>query len=151
MKNRKTEKRPLIHAGAVFVLVLAAAALLTGYMERTAIQQERDRMTHIAQSIGSETYETLLSEMGKTRVLEAYLIQTGGSYQALKRWPLFCCRRSSYGTCCSLPAGVVEAVYPLAGNEDAVGTQYERGGRRQPGGPGRHGEGRTVISPAPLN
>lgn len=58
----------MIYAGVVFALVLMAALLLTGYMERTAIRQERDRMAPIAKSVGSETYETLLSEMGKTRV-----------------------------------------------------------------------------------
>ena len=78
MEDRKTKKRLRVHAGGVFLLVLAAALLLTWYMERTALEQERDRMNHIAQSVGSETYETLLSEMGKTRGLEAYLIQTGG-------------------------------------------------------------------------
>lgn len=65
----KTEYRLWVHASGVFALVLAAALLLTAYMEYGAIQQDRDRMSHIAQSIGSETYETLLSEMGKTRVL----------------------------------------------------------------------------------
>ena len=75
----------MILAGVVFALVLMAALLLTGYMERTAIRQERDRMAHIAQSVGSETYETLLSEMGKTRVLETYLIQTGGSYEGFEK------------------------------------------------------------------
>ena len=128
MKNRKTEKRPLIHAGAVFVLVLAAAALLTGYMERTAIQQERDRMTHIAQSIGSETYETLLSEMGKTRVLEAYLIQTGGSYQGFEKVAPILLQEEFVRNVLFAPGGVVEAVYPLAGNEDAVGLNMNEEG-----------------------
>ena len=114
-------------------------------MERTAIQQERDRMTHIAQSIGSETYETLLSEMGKTRVLEAYLIQTGGSYQGFEKVAPILLQEEFVRNVLFAPGGVVEAVYPPGGQRRRRRTQYERGGRRQPGGPGRHGEGRTVY------
>lgn len=42
MEDRKTKKRLRVHAGGVFLLVLAAALLLTWYMERTALEQERD-------------------------------------------------------------------------------------------------------------
>ena len=36
-------------------------------------------MEYIARTIESETYETLLLQMDKTSVLQAYLIETGGS------------------------------------------------------------------------
>ena len=128
MENRKTEKRLRIHAGGVFLLVLAAALLLTWYIERTALEQERDRMTHIAQSVGSETYETLLSEMGKTRVLEAYLIQTGGSYAGFERVAPILLEEAFVRNVLFAPGGVVEAVYPLAGNENAVGLNMNEEG-----------------------
>lgn len=51
--DRKTERRLWKHAGGVFALVLAAGLLLTAYMERAGIRQERDRMSHIAQSVGA--------------------------------------------------------------------------------------------------
>ena len=112
----------------MFALVLAAALLLTAYMEYGAIQQDRDRMSHIAQSIGSETYETLLSEMGKTRVLEAYLIQTGGSYQGFEKVAPILLRERFVRNVLFAPGGVVEAIYPLAGNESAMGLDMNEEG-----------------------
>ena len=44
MEDRKTEYRLWVHAGGVFALVLAAALLLTAYMEYGAIQQDRRPM-----------------------------------------------------------------------------------------------------------
>ena len=128
MEDRKTEYRLWVHAGGVFALVLAAALLLTAYMEYGAIQQDRDRMSHIAQSIGSETYETLLSEMGKTRVLEAYLIQTGGSYQGFEKVAPILLRERFVRNVLFAPGGVVEAIYPLAGNESAMGLDMNEEG-----------------------
>lgn len=128
MEDRKTEYRLWVHAGGVFALVLAAALLLTAYMEYGAIQQDRDRMSHIAQSIGSETYETLLSEMGKTRVLEAYLIQTGGSYQGFEKVVPILLRERFVRNVLFAPGGVVEAIYPLAGNESAMGLDMNEEG-----------------------
>ena len=128
MEDRKTKKRLRVHAGGVFLLVLAAALLLTWYMERTALEQERDRMNHIAQSVGSETYETLLSEMGKTRVLEAYLIQTGGSYEGFEKVAPILLEEAFVRNVLFAPGGVVEAVYPLAGNENAVGLNMNEEG-----------------------
>ena len=128
MEDRNTEHRLRRHAAGVFALVLAAVALLTAYMERAAIRQERDRMSHIAQSVGSETYETLLSEMGKTRVLEAYLIQTGGSYEGFENVAPILLREKFVRNVLFAPGGVVEAVYPLAGNENAVGLDMNQEG-----------------------
>lgn len=100
-RNREKERRLLLHAFGVFAGVLLLALLLTAYIEHIAIRQERDRMEHIATSIGSETYETLLSEMGKTRVLEAYLIQTGGSYEGFERIAPIFWRNPSSAMCFS--------------------------------------------------
>ena len=128
MDDRKTERRLWKHAGGVFALVLAAGLLLTAYMERAGIRQERDRMSHIAQSVGAETYETLLSEMGKTRVLEAYLIQTGGSYEGFEKVAPILLREDFVRNVLFAPGGVVEAVYPMAGNEGAVGLDMNQEG-----------------------
>ena len=128
MEGRTNRRHLRVHAGVVFVLVLAAAALLTAYMEHTAILQDRDRMSHIAQSVGAETYETLLSEMGKTRVLEAYLIQTGGSYEGFEKVAPILLEEPFVRNVLFAPDGVVEAVYPLEGNESAVGLNMNEEG-----------------------
>lgn len=125
---REKERWLLLHAFGVFAGVLLLALLLTAYLEHTAIEQERDRMEHIATSIGSETYETLLSEMGKTRVLEAYLIQTGGSYEGFGRIAPILLEEEFVRNVLFAPDGVVEMVYPVAGNEDAVGLNMNEEG-----------------------
>ena len=108
--------------------MLLLALLLTAYIEHIASRQERDRMEHIATSIGSETYETLLSEMGKTRVLEAYLIQTGGSYEGFERIAPILLEEPFVRNVLFAPGGVVEAVYPMAGNETAIGLDMNEEG-----------------------
>ncbi len=127
-RNREKERRLLLHAFGVFAGVLLLALLLTAYIEHIAIRQERDRMEHIATSIGSETYETLLSEMGKTRVLEAYLIQTGGSYEGFERIAPILLEEPFVRNVLFAPGGVVEAVYPMAGNETAIGLDMNEEG-----------------------
>lgn len=82
---RTAKRTPLIHAGRAFVLALAAGLVLVGCMEWSRRNQERDRMGYVASAIGAETYEFMLSEMSKTRVLEAYLIQTSGDYSDFGR------------------------------------------------------------------
>ena len=79
------KRAALAHAGRAFVLALLIGLVLTGGVEWSRLRQERDRMGYIASAVGAETYEFLLSEMSKTRVLEAYLLQTGGDYSDFGR------------------------------------------------------------------
>ena len=81
----RRERPVLAQVIRAFVLVLLAGLVLTGCMEWSHRRQERDRMGYIASGIGAEMYEFLLSEMSKTRVLEAYLIQTDGDYSDFGR------------------------------------------------------------------
>ena len=118
---RTAKRTPLIHAGRAFVLALAAGLVLVGCMEWSRRNQERDRMGYVASAIGAETYEFMLSEMSKTRVLEAYLIQTSGDYSDFGQGRP--CPAAG-GLCAKRPlrAGrIVDGVFPLEGNEDVVG------------------------------
>ena len=121
--------RPAFGRGLrAFMLVFAIGLVLTIYMEHNRLQQERDRMGYIASSIGSETYETLLSQMNKTQVLEAYLVQTGGTYSDFDRISDILLREAFVRNVLFAPNGIVEGVFPLEGNEAVIGlNMYEDG------------------------
>lgn len=118
---RTAKRTPLIHAGRAFVLALAAGLVLVGCMEWSRRNQERDRMGYVASAIGAETYEFMLSEMSKTRVLEAYLIQTCGDYSDFGRVAHVLLREDYVRNVLFAPDGIVDGVFPLEGNEDVVG------------------------------
>ena len=125
----ETRKRPAFTlACKAFAAALLAGILLTAYMAHSRLQQERDRMGYIASSLGSETYEFMLSEMSKTRVLEAYLRQTGGSYEGFDKIADILLREEYVRNVLFAPDGIVEGVFPLEGNEAVIGlNMYEDG------------------------
>lgn len=118
---RTAKRTPLIHAGRAFVLALLAGLVLVGCTEWSRQHQERDRMGYIASAIGAEMYEFMLSEMSKTRVLEAYLIQTGGDYSDFGRVAHVLLREDYVRNVLFAPDGIVDGVFPLEGNEGVVG------------------------------
>ena len=115
-------------AACAFALALLAGLVLTAYMEYDRVRQERDRMGYIASSIGSETYEILLSQMSKTQVLEAYLMQTGGAYEDFGALSGILLREDFVRNVLFAPDGIVDSVFPLEGNEAVIGlNMYEDG------------------------
>ena len=144
---RTAKRTPLIHAGRAFVLALAAGLVLVGCMEWSRRNQERDRMGYVASAIGAETYEFMLSEMSKTRVLEAYLIQTSGDYSTSAGSPMSCCG----GLCAKRPlrAGRDRGrCLSPGGKRGCRRAEHVWGRGRQSGGllPSKK---RRCISPAP--
>ena len=115
------KRAALAHAGRAFVLALLIGLVLTGGVEWSRLRQERDRMGYIASAVGAETYEFLLSEMSKTRVLEAYLLQTGGDYSDFGRVSHVLLREEYVRNVLFAPGGTVEGVFPLEGNEGVLG------------------------------
>ena len=108
---RTAKRTPLIHAGRAFVLALAAGLVLVGCMEWSRRNQERDRMGYVASAIGAETYEFMLSEMSKTRVLEAYLLQAG-TIRTSAGSPMSCCGRTMCETSSSRRTGSWTVSFP---------------------------------------
>ena len=124
----RRERPGLAQVIRAFVLVLLAGLVLTGCMEWSHRRQERDRMGYIASGIGAEMYEFLLSEMSKTRVLEAYLIQTDGDYSDFGRVAHVLLREAYVRNVLFAPDGIVAGVYPLEGNEAVIGlNMYDDG------------------------
>ena len=127
--EQQPRKRPAVRLACLtFLIALLAGLALTGAMERNRLQQEQDRMGYIASAIGSETYEFMLSEMSKTRVLEAYLRQTGGSYEGFEKIADILLREEYVRNVLFAPDGIVEGVFPLAGNEAVIGLNMYHDG-----------------------
>ena len=130
MTDTSAEKK--IHLPAV----LAGVACLVCLLALTAIyqvQQNREetlQMEYIARTIESETYETLLLQMDKTRVLEGYLIETGGSMDSFA--PIaegLLEDNPAIQNVLFAPRGIVTAAFPAAGNEATIGLDLNSSGQ----------------------
>ena len=84
-------------------------------------QEDRLRMEYIARTVEAETYETLLTQMSKTRVSEAHLIETGGSYENFGPIAEGLIRDEAVRSLLFAPDGVVQGIFPLEGNEPVAG------------------------------
>jgi len=128
MKEMSKDRQLLRRAAAVFFLLLAISLTVTAFLLRGSLRQEQERMAYAAHSLAAETYEVMLSEMGKTRVLEAYLLQTGGSFEDFGEIAHVLLREDFVRNVLFAPDGIVSAVFPLEGNEDVIGlNMYEHG------------------------
>lgn len=115
---------------------LAGAACLVCTLVLTAayqVQQNREtrlQMEYIAQTIQAETYETLRLQMDKSRVLEGYLIETGGridSFDPIAEGLLE--DNPAIQNVLFAPQGVVSAAFPYAGNEATIGLDLNSNGQ----------------------
>lgn len=129
VQQKQTDKRhPVVRALQVFLLVLLLGLLLSAYIENSRMRQEKERMGYVASAIRAETYEIMLSEMSKIRVLEAYLMQTGGEYKEFGEIADVLLRDDFVRNVLFAPNGIVEGVFPMAGNEAVIGlNMYEDG------------------------
>ena len=75
--NRASRRAAVLTGVVCFSFFL----ILIGVFVSRHNQEDRLRMEYIARTVEAETYETLLTQMSKTRVSEAHLIETGGSYE----------------------------------------------------------------------
>jgi two-component system LytT family sensor kinase len=115
-KRRLT--RPVVR---VFLLTLACLLLLTAYIQYNRGRREDEQMAYVARTVSAETYETMLSQLSKTRVLEAYLMETGGDYRGFGDIARILLEEDCVRNVLFAPNGVVAAAYPLAGNENVIG------------------------------
>lgn len=115
----------VMSALACFLCLLALT--LAYQFQRT--KEERLQMEYIARTIESETYETLLLQMEKSRVLEGYLIQTGGEFDSF--WPIaegLLEDNAAIQNVLFAPNGIVSCAYPAEGNEATIGLDLNSNG-----------------------
>lgn len=116
-----------ILAGLVCLAILLS---LTAVFHLQLSRQEHLQMEYIARTIEAETYETLLLQMEKTQVLEAHLIETGGSYDSFA--PIaqrLLADNPAIQNVLFAPGGIVARAFPAAGNEETIGLDLNSNGQ----------------------
>ena len=119
--------RPAILAGVICLICLLT---LTVLYQLQHTREERLQMEYIARTIEAETYETLLLQMDKARVLEGYLIETGGtidSFDPIAEGLLE--DNPAIQNVLFAPQGIVTAAFPAAGNEATIGLDLNSSGQ----------------------
>ena len=85
-------------------------------------------MEYISQTVASETFEALIYQMEKTRVLEGHLIETGGSYDTFAPIARRLLEERIVRSLVFAPGGIVRGVFPLEGNEELFGLDLNSDG-----------------------
>ena len=114
-------------AGAICLVCLL---ILTAVYQHQYTREENLQMEYIARTIESETYETLVMQMDKTKVLKAYLIETGGSFESFA--PIAADLLQGQTTVQNVlfaPKGIVSKAFPAEGNEETIGLDLNSRGQ----------------------
>lgn len=128
-ENKATRKLrlPSILAGIACLILLLA---LTVIYQIQVSREQHLRMEYIARNIESETYETLLLQMDKARVLEGYLIETGGSFDSFEPIAKGLLEdNAAIQNVLFAPGGVVARAFPAEGNEATIGLNLNSSGQ----------------------
>lgn len=111
-----------------FLITFLGALLVIGYIQYTNMERKYERANRLAHTIGSETYEILLSQMSKVQVLQAFLIQNDGSYDGIEEIAEILLEDKGVRNILFAPDGIVDYVYPYENNEGVIGlNMYEDG------------------------
>lgn len=117
-------KRVLI----TFLLTLTIVMIVIAYIQYINVEQKKERATHLAHTIGSETYEMLLAQLSKTQVLEAFILQSDGDMEGAQEIAEMLLVEEGVRNVLFAPKGIVEVVYPMENNEEVIGlNMYEDG------------------------
>lgn len=123
MRKNIIKKSVLI--GMLFTFI---GIILTILFQRQITKENKLKMDRIYHSLESETYETLQVQMGKLRVMEGHLIETGGDF---KNFAPIAERMLNDGIVRSFlfaPGGVVKGVFPMEGNEPVYSLDMNTSG-----------------------
>ncbi|MDO5136177.1 MAG: histidine kinase [Eubacteriales bacterium] len=126
----KEKKRGRIYAFAlcsglfVFLLLLG---IIIFYLNQNKKAQSL-HMEYIARTIEADTYEVLLSQMAKCQVLEAYLIETGGSFDTFAPIAEGLLEDKVIRSLIFAPESIVRGIYPTEGNEPVMGLDLTSNG-----------------------
>ena len=129
--DRSPRKRgwgPGLSAALTALACLGVLAALGAFFLGQQRQKERLQMEYISQTVASETYEALIYQMEKTRVLEGHLIETGGSYDGFAPIAQGLLEEPMVRSLVFAPGGIVRGVFPREGNEVLFGLDLNSDG-----------------------
>lgn len=111
-----------------FLVTFIVAMLVISYIRYMGIEQKYERANRLAHTIGSETYEILLSQMSKIQVLQSFIVQGNGSYEGTEDVAEILLDEKGVRNVLFAPDGIVDFVYPYENNEAVIGlNMYEDG------------------------
>lgn len=119
------EKKKFI---VTFLVTFISALFIIAYIQYMNSEKKYERANRLAQTIGSETYEILLSQMSKLQVLQSFLIQNDGTYDGIEDVAEILLDENGVRNILFAPDGIVDFVYPYENNEAVIGlNMYEDG------------------------
>lgn len=133
VQNQSTashRRRSQLSAALAGLVCLALLLSLSAVFQLQRSRQEQLQMEYIARTIEAETYETLLLQVEKTQVLEAHLMETGGSYDSFA--PIaqrLLSDNPAIQNVLFAPNGIVARAFPAAGNEETIGLDLNSNGQ----------------------
>lgn len=128
--NKKGFFKFHFQAMIISALTLICLLSLTMAYQLYRNREEQLQMKYIVQTIESETYETLLLQFDKARVLEGYLIETGGTYDSFGPiGEVLLENNDAIQNVLFAPQGIVSKAYPAEGNEATIGLDLNSSGQ----------------------
>lgn len=124
-RSDHARNNPAFLAGTVCLIVLL---LLSALVQVQQSSREVLQMEYIVRTVESETYETLLTQMEKTRVMEGHLIETGGDFENFGPIAQRLLGEEAVRSLLFAPDGVVKGVFPMEGNEPVYGLDLNSDG-----------------------
>lgn len=113
---------------STFLIALLGVAVVIACIQYMTVEWKYERASRLAHTIGSETYEILLSQMSKAQVLQAFLIQSHGSYEGAEEVVEILFDDECVRDVIFAPDGIVDYVYPYGNNAKVIGlNMYEDG------------------------
>ena len=128
MDRSPRTRGPWLSAVLTALACLGVLAALGAFFLGQQLQKERLQMEYISQTVASETYEALIYQMEKTRVLEGHLIETGGSYDGFAPIAQGLLKEPMVRSLVFAPGGIVQGVFPREGNEALFGLNLNSDG-----------------------
>lgn len=108
-------------AVGVFLLTLVLFLGITSLIEMSRRFREQEQMKYIASTVSAQTYEILSEKLSKVETLEALIVKNNGSSQDFDKVADLIVSRDRIRNVTLAPGSVVTNVYPLKGNEKALG------------------------------
>lgn len=122
--NRSIVRRSVLIA----ILCTMLGLVLTAIFQVQITKENRLQMDRIYHSLESETYETLQVQMGKLRVMEGHLVETGGNFQNFEPIAERIINDDIVRSFLFAPKGIVRGVFPMEGNEPVYGLNMNASG-----------------------
>ncbi len=106
---------------SVFFITLALLFGMSAYIEHGRRAREDEQLRYAASTVSAQVYEVLSVQMGKTKTLEAFLVQNNGGTEGFEKVARLLAAERVVRNVLLAPGGVVSDVYPIKGNESVIG------------------------------